>query len=214
MLRHFKKILFITLHSILFFMDIKNLIGCTSTKMIGNKNTAKYRLITSLLSRLLPEQTNITDVVSLSYDQKGCPHLRTQLSVLLNISFSYCEAELWSAIALDYPIGIDVESAASFDENYPYDLIFSKDEQKILSQFDSDPSIAAAGMWSCKEAVVKSRQSGFSDLAPLDVQIVSIDKSLDQFEIEVIADHKYDAITKKDNNIWRTLAGPSRLKTN
>ncbi len=187
------------------------LIGYNSTIITDTKEVAKNTLVSSLLGQLLPRQKEIKEVVSLYYDKNGCPQLHCHIPLQLNISFSYCDSELWGALALNYPVGIDVESTNSFSGNYPFDLIFSEDEQKSFAQLDEDPAVAAAGMWSCKEAAVKSRQSGFSDLGPQDVLIRAIEKTGTYFKIEVFAEQPYDVIAEKKGRIWRALAGPKKL---
>lgn len=187
------------------------LIGCSSMPIYGNRETAKTDIIYSILDKYVHGQVDIKKELSLYYDKKGCPHLHVPLPFELHISFSYCRSELWAAIGLNYPIGIDVESVNSFYDTYPFDLIFSCEEQERFTELDDYTFSAAAGMWSCKEAVVKSRKSGFSDLGPLDVKIGKIEKTENYCIIEVCADQTYEVFAEKYDGIWRTLAGPKRI---
>lgn len=192
-------------------MLLHSLIGCSSTILHGTRETAKTHLLFSILDNFLGGQIDMRKKISLYYDQNGCPHLQTPLPLELHISFSYCRSELWAAIGLNYPLGIDVEIASSFYDKYPFDLIFSMEEQKRFVELGSPASCAAAGMWSCKEAAVKCRKSGFSDIAPLDVRIGKIEKIENLYIIEVYIDQTYDVIAEKYGDIWRTLAWPKRM---
>lgn len=177
-----------------------------SSKVIGDKNLIKKDLVTSILKQFLPQQLNAEELISLHTDKNGCPFIISQLPIHLEVSFSYCQDKLWSVVAIDTPVGIDVESPDSFTSDYPFDLILNKNEQNRLAELSSCTHTSVAAMWSCKEAAVKCRKSGFGDIGPLDLHIGSITRTEDRFIVEVKSNQHYTVLLEKEGTLWRAVA--------
>ena len=84
------------------------------------------------------------------------------------ISFSECEGNLWAAISGNLPhIGIDAAARAEFCGDYPIDRVFHRQELRhALICADGDEPMAAALLWSIKEAAVKALGCAFHFLDP------------------------------------------------
>ena len=194
-------------------MDTGKLIGCKSTHCYGDKQKIKMELVVSILRHFLPPKMATEHDISLSADSLGSPRLSTSLPVALDVSFSYCRDRIWAVIALDYPIGIDVENKESFSSSYPLSRVFSKREQLKFSEIAACRSSAAAALWTCKEAVAKSMKSGFNTIDPRDLSIGKIKRIHDRFYIEILADRKYSAVVEEELHCWRSIAGPCPMST-
>lgn len=183
-----------------------NLIGFGSLPLNGGKQASKEKLVKSLLNRHLTTGLASTPDFSLSSDKRGRPVFYSGEIENCFISYSYCEDKLWTALSAGYTIGIDVETPLSFNNNYPYEKVFSRKENRLRDMIDPDPNSSAAALWSCKEAVVKARGTGFSDIGPAEVEITTIQRTSLGFTIEVLADTPYTAILQREAHLWRAFA--------
>jgi len=186
-----------------------HLIGCSSTLAGNCTKSAKMTLVETILSTYLPSRSQHSLRLSLSQDENGCPQLNTGLPLPFTVSFSYCEGKIWAAVAVNYPIGLDVESRFSFAEQYPYHMFLAEDEIRTLTGLELDFGSAAAAAWSCKEAVAKSMQCGFSTTGPLDLKMMGLQVDKNYFAVDIMADRKYRAVSRKKGDLWLSLAGPT-----
>jgi phosphopantetheinyl transferase len=190
------------------------LVGYGSTPLTKHKQVAKKQLIHSLLSRSLPEyRDHQSTTITLTTDRAGCPLLHGNNVESFHVSFSYCKEKIWAVITKGSPVGIDVETPDSFTDTYPYMRVFNSFEHSIISQFYSKRPVGAAALWACKEAAVKARGTGFSDLEPIDVTVRSISPVYQGYEVEMYADQSYCTMLRQENDLWCAVAMPSSFTT-
>jgi phosphopantetheinyl transferase (holo-ACP synthase) len=103
----------------------------------------------------------------------GRPYLLSEEDWLPAISFSEGGGRLWAALCGDASdIGIDVAAADEFQGKYPLHRVFHDQElQHAFRLTGGDLEIAAALLWSIKEAVVKAMGCGFHLVAPRQVVV-------------------------------------------
>ena len=103
-------------------------------------------------------------------DEFGKPSLSAAVferSGLLSLSFSISHTKNAIAVAIDcQPIGIDIETTASAkrlaDAHFLERTMSSDERQQIAAA--ADPAIAFTELWTRKEALVKARGTGLTDL--------------------------------------------------
>ncbi|MEJ2716351.1 MAG: 4'-phosphopantetheinyl transferase superfamily protein [Deltaproteobacteria bacterium] len=86
-----------------------------------------------------------------------------------SISFTHLAGRTWAAMSTgSCCVGIDATRGAEFVPPYPFDKVFHKEELEYARAVTRDDrEVAAAFLWSCKEAVVKAMGCGLSFLEPL-----------------------------------------------
>jgi len=192
-------------------MGLLPLLGHASTPLTGTRQSAKEKLARCLFDRYRPTDVHGPPRISVTADGSGRPLLCGPDAGDCRISFSYCNHTLWAALAAGSPVGIDVESPASFAAPYPYDRVFSGWEWRCINDFDkSRPQVFAAALWACKEAAVKARGTGFSDLSPLEVCIDSIAVARHGYRVKLRTEKTYLAIVQPHNLLWLAIACPGQ----
>jgi hypothetical protein len=89
------------------------------------------------------------------------------------ISFSEGGGKVWAALAGDESaIGIDVAVSDAFQGEYPFHRVFHAEElQHAVRLTDGDLGLAAALLWSVKEAVVKALGCAFHLVEPRHINV-------------------------------------------
>jgi len=176
-----------------------------STGFSEDKNATKNMLARELLQRggfMLLEETN---ALFIKNNQYGCPQLESQHSLV--ISFSSVGQRVWAAVAQADALGIDVEASESFRAPYPYDRVFQTDELHHVSSFCVNKEDSAALLWSCKEAAMKNRGTGFHCIDPRDVRILSCVQARHcRYTAIVATPEKISVIVIKEGDLWLAFA--------
>jgi phosphopantetheinyl transferase len=116
---------------------------------------------------------------------------------------------LWAVLAAGVSVGIDVETPVNFPDFYPVSKVFTPGETTIMDGLFCNRNSGSAALWSCKEAVVKARRTGFLDIAPRDVEIIAMSRHCDYHHVEIRAGQvTYFAILKKKGSLWCAIAYP------
>jgi len=103
----------------------------------------------------------------------GRPHLLVGECQGPAISFSEGGGKIWAALAGDESdIGIDVAGSDEFRREYPFHRVFHAEElEHALSLADGELELAAALLWSIKEAVVKALGCAFHLVEPRHITV-------------------------------------------
>jgi phosphopantetheinyl transferase len=170
-----------------------------------DRNVTKNMLAGELLQRggfMLLEETNALLIKNNKY---GCPQLESQQSLV--ISFSSAGQRVWAAVAQADALGIDVEASENFCAPYPYDRVFQTDEFHHVSSFCVNKEDGAALLWSCKEAAMKNRGTGFHFMDPRDVRILScVQERIRRYTAIVATPEKIPVIVIREGNLWLAFA--------
>jgi phosphopantetheinyl transferase len=171
----------------------------------GDRNVTKNMLARGLLQRggFMPlEETNALPIKN---NQYGCPKLESQHSLV--ISFSSVGQRVWAAVAQADALGIDIEASENFCAPYPYDRAFQTDEFHHVSSFSANREDGAALLWSCKEAAMKNRGTGFHCIDPRDVRILScVMERHCRYTAIVATPEKIPVIVIKEGDLWLAFA--------
>ncbi len=90
---------------------------------------------------------------------------------IFSVSFSLAGEKLWGALAGAGRVGIDVALSAEFPRKYPVHRVFSPEEYgRAVTLCRGDAALAAALLWSLKEAAVKALGVGFNYLTPREIE--------------------------------------------
>lgn len=157
--------------------------GKTGNGCRANRAAEKKRLITMLLDHVRamvnarwPDRlfgNRSACPIRVVHDPLGKPHLVVGEIPGPAISFSEGGGKMWGALCGDASdIGIDAAAADEFQGDYPLHRVFHDQElHHALRLTGGNVIMAAALLWSIKEAVVKALGCGFHLVAPLQVQV-------------------------------------------
>jgi phosphopantetheinyl transferase len=175
-----------------------------SARLCGDRQKVKNELVWDLLRRGGFKLSAVTNMMWFHNDNYGCPQLFQQ-SVAL--SFSSFKQEIWAAVAQTEALGIDVESPENFHAPYPYGRAFQAGEFQLVSHFCVNREDAAALLWSCKEAAMKKRGTGFHFTDPRDVRICScMPTGHWMYAVVVKTPEKVTVAVKREHQLWLALA--------
>ena len=110
-----------------------------------------------LLQRALSVEYGITEPPVFDYDSHGKPLLTDYPHIFFNMS--HCR-EAVACIVDSSPVGIDVESLDSYDEELVSAVMNKEEQQQIASSPDS--CIAFLRLWTMKESLLKMTGEGIS----------------------------------------------------
>lgn len=176
-----------------------------SAEISGDRDRAKNALAGELLQHGGFMCLDETKAQRIKNDRYGCPQLDSQQSIAL--SFSYVGQRVWAAVAQAAALGIDIEAPENFRAPYPYDRVFQADEFYNVSNFCTNKKDAAALLWSCKEAAMKNRGTGFHFIDPRDVRILSCVQEIDCGYMAIVATpKKIPVIVMRENHLWLAFA--------
>ena len=179
----------------------------TSIKFSGDRRDVKNTLARELLNNVVPRFIIEKKEQLIANDIYGCPRVNSKYKQPLAISFSYSGQELWAAVADVAALGIDVAMAADFLAPYPYNRAFMEHELQLASSFGSNKEDAAALLWSCKEAAMKKRGTGFHFNDPRDVQILScLLDGYGRYRVIVATPKKISVVVRKERHLWFAVA--------
>jgi phosphopantetheinyl transferase len=177
-----------------------------SAGLSGDRNVIKNALLVDLLrcgGFKVPSADRSVQLIR--NDRYGCPQLNSQQSIA--ISFSSIGQEVWAAVTQADALGIDVETPQNFRAPYPYDRVFQADEFQQVSSFCTNKEDAAALLWSCKEAAMKNRGTGFHFMDPRDVRICScVQKGYCTYAVIVTTPEKVPVVVMREHHLWLALA--------
>jgi phosphopantetheinyl transferase len=179
----------------------------TSAKFFGDPREVKNTLVRGLLREVHPSFPATKNGQLIIHDEYGCPRLYIENKQPLSISFSYNGQEVWAAVAEMDSLGIDVETLGNFLAPYPYNRAFLEDDFRVVSSFCTGKEDAAALLWSCKEAAVKSRGTGFHFIDPRDVRILScLQEGYCRYRVTVATPEKICVVAKRERHLWLALS--------
>ncbi len=179
----------------------------TSAKFFKDPKEVKNALAGGLLGKVDPKFHAEKNVPLIIKDRYGCPRLNVEYKQPVSISFSYSGQELWAAVAEMDSLGIDVETPGNFSAPYPYNRAFLEDDFRVISSFCTGKEDAAALLWSCKEAAVKSRGTGFHCIDPRDVRILScLQEGHCMYRVTVATPEKIGVVVKRERHLWLALS--------
>ncbi len=140
-------------------------------------------------------------------DFYGCPRFNGEIKRPFSLSFSYSGQVLWAAVARTEALGIDVETPEHFSPPYPYDRAFRRGDFQMVSAVCRGREDAAALLWSCKEAAVKCRGTGFHCIDPRDVRVLSCRQvGCGRFRISVTAPDELCVMVRREGRLWFAVA--------
>lgn len=179
----------------------------TSARFLGDRRETKATLAKGLLQeagiRCLTEDSDLL----IGHDKYGCPHLQGEYSPPVSLSFSYNGQEIWGAVTKRFSLGIDVETPRSFLAPYPYARAFAADDFRHATGICTRQEDAAALLWSCKEAAMKSRGTGFHCIDPRDVRILScLPEGHCMCRVMVATPAEVHVVARKVRHLWLALA--------
>lgn len=178
-----------------------------SISLSDNRSERKNLLANWLLKRAgvrVPAECNGQLIKN---DGNGCPHLNGGIQHPIALSFSQSGQEIWAAIAQAGALGLDVESPENFRVPYPYGRVFSGAEFQCVAGWCRDREDAAAMLWSCKEAAMKNRGTGFHFTDPRAVRIQScmLNEPL-IFTVSVATPGKISVTVIRKQHLWLAIA--------
>lgn len=168
-----------TVHSVRFFHG-SGPVFCAS---LPRGSEARHRLVSILWDRLAAmesfrwQRCQLAAVealpIQLVRGQLGRPQLLLGEYPGPAVSFSEGGGKLWAALCGDgADIGIDVAGAEEFRGEYPFHRVFQPAELEHASRLaGGDLAVAAALLWSIKEAAVKALGCGFHLVDPRQITI-------------------------------------------
>jgi phosphopantetheinyl transferase len=170
----------------------------------------QYGLKAALASRLVatvePQAWRQPPDRLITTDRYGCPRFLMANNPPLALSFSYAVDQLWAAVSRTDSVGIDVETPLSFTGPYPFTRVFLEDEFHIASPFCHSRQDAAALLWSCKEAAMKCKGTGFRFIDPRDVQILSCLQVGRDLQVTTATPQQIEVTVRKERHLWLALA--------
>jgi phosphopantetheinyl transferase len=176
-----------------------------STGLSGDRNVIKDALVKELLRHGGFKLSVDRNAQLIRNDRYGCPQLDAQQSIAL--SFSSVGQEVWAAVSQADALGIDVEAPENFRAPYPYNRVFRADEFQHVSSFCTNWEDAAALLWSCKEAAMKNRGTGFHFIDPRDVRIRScVQEGNYTYVVIVATPEKIPVVVRREGHLWLALA--------
>ena len=155
----------------------------TSTACATSRTENRRRLVTILWEHLRAKESplwkrpdfsnRVALPIQIVHDTLGRPHLMLGEHRGPAISFSTAGEEVWAALCADESdIGIDVAGSAEFQQGYPMHRVFHVQElHQALELARGDLAMAAALLWSIKEAVAKALGCAFHLVDPRDIHV-------------------------------------------
>lgn len=178
-----------------------------SAKLSGDRSEVKNTLARGLLRSAdsrFPVEKNVQLIKN---DIYGCPRLHRDYQQSIAISFSYTGQEVWAAVAKVDALGIDIETPGNFSAPYPYGRVFLEEDFHNISSFCKNKEDAAAMLWSCKEAAVKYKGTGFHFIDPRDVRIHScMQDGPFSYRVSVMIPEKIHVVVMREQHHWLALA--------
>ena len=159
---------------------------CANETLKGCETTGagdKHGLVTTLLDHIVAMESPLWKrcqssnravfPIQVVRSLLGRPHLLLGEYRGPAISFSKGGGKTWAALCGDESdIGIDVAGADEFQREYPFHRVFHPQElQHALRLADGDLEMAAALLWSVKEAVVKALGCAFHLVDPRQITV-------------------------------------------
>lgn len=182
-----------------------NTIYYASAGLSGDRNVIKNALVADLLRQggfTVPTDRNVQLIRN---DRYGCPQLDSQPSIA--ISFSSLGPKVWAAVTQADALGIDIETPENFHAPYPYERVFQADEFQHVSSFCTNREDAAALLWSCKEAAMKNKGTGFHFIDPRDVRIRScVQEGHCIFAVIVTTPEEISVVVIREHHLWLAFA--------
>jgi phosphopantetheinyl transferase len=176
-----------------------------SSGLSGDRNVIKDMLVKDLLRHGGFKLSTDRNAQLIRNDRYGCPQLDALQSIAL--SFSSVEQKIWAAVAQAGALGIDVEAPENFRVPYPYDRVFQADEFQHAAGFCTEKEDAAALLWSCKEAAMKNRGTGFHFIDPWDVRVRScVQEGPFSYRVSVTTPEDIPVVVKREHHLWFALA--------
>lgn len=179
-----------------------------SAALVGERDRIKNTLADWLVQQAGFTSKTVGGEPLISYDELGCPRFLQEMQYPIAISFSQARQEIWAAVARVDALGLDVESPENFRRPYPYDRVFSGTEFQCVTEYCPAKKDAAAMLWSCKEAAMKKRGTGFHFTDPRDVQVQSCRQMNEPslFTVSVATPEKISVIVFKERHLWLAFA--------
>jgi len=116
-----------------------------------------------------------TDEIIVRHDPRGRPSLSVDGREGPSISFTHTDQTTWAALGNARRLGIDAALKADFLGPYPWGRAFRSSEMdRAVGLIGGDKPLAAALLWSLKEAAVKAFGQGFHGVDPQDVVAVEL----------------------------------------
>jgi len=103
-----------------------------------------------LLQQALSVEYGIDDAPDLVCDDNGKPRLENHPDI--HFSLSHCR-EAAACVVSNYPVGIDVESVSSYDEQIAATIMSNEEMREIKTS--PHPDIIFAKLWTMKESLYK-----------------------------------------------------------
>jgi phosphopantetheinyl transferase len=179
-----------------------------SAALSGERDRIKNTLAGWLVQQTGLASQAASDEPLLRYDGLGCPRFNQGIPLPLAISFSQTGPEIWAAVARTDALGLDVESPENFRGSYPYDRVFSEAEFQCVTGYCPAKEDAAAMLWSCKEAAMKKRGTGFHFTDPRDVRVQSCEMTNEPliFTVSVATPERISVTVVKERHLWLAFA--------
>lgn len=174
-----------------------------SVQFSGDSRGSKNSLVRRLLRAVAPGLILDRNDPLISTDMYGCPRLSVEYQEPLALSFSYNGQELWAAVAASHALGIDVETSENFSAPYPYARAFMEEDLQLALPLCSKKEDAAALLWSCKEAAMKSQGTGFHCTDPRDVRILScLQDGCGMYRVNVATPERISVVVTRERRLW------------
>ncbi len=174
-----------------------------SVQFSGDSRGSKNSLVRRLLRDVAPELILDTSDHLITTGMYGCPRLNVEYKEPLALSLSYNGQELWAAVAAVHSLGIDVETSGNFLDPYPYNRAFIEEDLHLALPLCPKKEDAAALLWSCKEAAMKSRGTGFHCTDPREVRILScLQVGRCMYRVSVATPERISVVVTRERRLW------------
>jgi 4'-phosphopantetheinyl transferase superfamily len=169
---------------------------------------AKERLVRRLLAGLPGQETDAARrPVVLETTALGQPRLRQGERPGPGVSFSRADGRVWAALTSPGQVGIDVALPSEFEAGYAWARAFRDAELDWARPLaGGNPAVAAALLWTLKEAAVKALGVGFHLLDPLAVEVSNPRPWRGGFRVSVQAGRTLPGWVRPEGGGWLAIA--------
>jgi hypothetical protein len=169
---------------------------------------AKERLVRRLLAGLPGQETDAARrPVTLETTALGQPRLRLGGRPGPAVSVSRAAGRVWAAVTSAGQVGIDAARPSEFEAGYPWARAFRGAELEWARPLaGGDTAVAAALLWTLKEAAVKALGVGFHLLDPLAVAVCNPRPWQGGVRVSVEAGRILSAWARPEGGGWLAIA--------